>query len=369
MTQFSPSDRGFIVKAYLETGSIVVAQRRYRRLHGRNCKVPTDTSIRKWTSKLETTGTLVNLNGRFQRSPSDSNSGRPKTVRTAGNIQAIGDSVETSPVESLRCRSLHLGLSQSSVRRILIHDLGLYPYRIPLKQRLDATDIALRNDMCEWFIEKFLTNEHFAHSIWFSDEAHFTLSGAINSKNTVYWGKSRPPFVNQRPLHDKKCTAWMALSSHGLIGPFFFEDGEGNTVTVTAERYVKVMTKFWSALQRKRPNNRDWFMQDGAPPHTANLSLNWLQDHFGNRVISKKADHAWSPHSPDLNPLDYYLWGHLKSLVYTQRYENVAQLKEGIRAAARSVTNEHCERAIENFKKRVERCHSVQGRHIEHLLH
>ena len=24
----------------------------------------------------------------------------------------------------------------------------------------------------------------------------------------------------------------------------------------------------------------------------------------------------WPPRSPDLNPLDFYLWGHLKALVY-----------------------------------------------------
>lgn len=368
MPHFLPIQRSFCVKTYLESGSIVLTQRRYRRVHGKNCKVPSDTIIRKWVSKVEQFGTLFNLNAIMQKSPSPTHSGRPKSIRSEQNIETVRESVVTSPYESIEKRSCHVGLSKSSVRRILISDLGLHPYRIPLKQRLTLTDITQRFDMCAWFEERFLDNANFAHDIWFTDEAHFYLNGCVNSKNTVCWGTCKPPFVNERPLHDKKCTVWMALSSHGIIGPFFFEDEEGNTVTVTSERYVKVMAKFWAAFQRARSGELDWFMQDGAPPHTANITMNWLRDHFGRRVISKKSEHPWAPHSPDLNPLDFYLWGHLKSLVYRQRYDNIVDLKEGIRAASRSVRHEHCQRAIENFKKRVTKCLNVKGRHIEHLL-
>ena len=84
----------------------------------------------------------------------------------------------------------------------------------------------------------------------------------------------------------------MAVGALGLISPFFFEGTEGDTVTVTAKRYVEVLERFWTEL-RRLPGikmKKQWLMQDGAPPHTANISLRWLRAHFEGRVIGKKTD-------------------------------------------------------------------------------
>ena len=96
----------------------------------------------------------------------------------------------------------------------------------------------------------------------------------MNSKSNVYWGTSPPVEVAERPLHSCKVTAWVAISSRGIIGPFFFERN-GVTVTVNSERYVEVLDKFWIELQRRFNStlNRQWFQQDGATPHTANVSI------------------------------------------------------------------------------------------------
>ena len=45
-----------------------------------------------------------------------------------------------------------------------------------------------------------------------------------------------------------------------------------------------------------------WFQQDGATLHTSNESLAWLRQHFPDRLISRRCDPQWSPHSPHLNP-------------------------------------------------------------------
>ena len=44
---------------------------------------------------------------------------------------------------------------------------------------------------------------------WFLDEAHFLLSGHMNSKNNIFWGSTPPEHCLQRPLHSVKCTAWV----------------------------------------------------------------------------------------------------------------------------------------------------------------
>ncbi|GFX43387.1 uncharacterized protein TNCV_4874071 [Trichonephila clavipes] len=56
-------------------------------------------------------------------------------------------------------------------------------------------------------------------------------------------------------------------------------------------------------------------MQDGVPPHITRCVTDVLKHHFTEeRVISRQFRHLWSPRSPDLNPCDFWLWGHLKQL-------------------------------------------------------
>ena len=43
-----------------------------------------------------------------------------------------------------------------------------------------------------------------------------------------------------------------------------------------------------------------------------------------------RGDIGWPPKSPDLNPCDYFLWGYLKSKVYTKRPRLVEELKDAI---------------------------------------
>jgi hypothetical protein len=65
-----------------------------------------------------------------------------------------------------------------------------------------------------------------------------------------------------------------------------------------------------------------WFMQDGARLHTANVVLDILHDTFNLHVISNQfPDHFtcgqnWPPDSPDLNPHDYFVWGFLKQKIF-----------------------------------------------------
>ena len=79
-----------------------------------------------------------------------------------------------------------LGIDRESVRRILITDLHLYPYQIQIKQKLTPGDMRKRVTMCEWFCGKIDEDLDFLDNVWFSDEAHFLLSGHVNSKNNIF---------------------------------------------------------------------------------------------------------------------------------------------------------------------------------------
>ena len=162
---------------------------------------------------------------------------------------------------------------------------------------------------------------------------------------------------------------WYAMSSTGSIGPFFFEDADGHTQTVNRERYVDILKRFWVALQRGSPGaDRLWFQQDGATPHTARVTLRWLEERFGTRLISRGTDTPRPAHSPDLTPLDFYLWGFLKSIVCKEDTKSLTELKTAIRRALWLVSAAMCARAIDGVMKRVNVCHLRKGSHLEDVL-
>ena len=111
--------------------------------------------------------------------------------------------------------------------------------------------------------------------------------------------------------------AWAAISVNGIIGPFFFEDGVGIVETVNKDRHLSFLRKKFVPALRRRGIHLDsiWFQKDEATPHTAGEVITWLQQTFGRRIISLKTDFEWPPHSPDLRPLDIFLWGYLRECI------------------------------------------------------
>ncbi|GFV61741.1 transposable element Tc3 transposase [Trichonephila clavipes] len=82
-------------------------------------------------------------------------------------------------------------------------------------------------------------------------------------------------------------------------------------------------------------NNHDvqelWFQQDGATCHTARATIDLLKDTFGDRLISRFGPVNWPPRSCDLTPLDYFLWGYVKPLVYADKLQTLDHLEDNIR--------------------------------------
>ena len=94
--------------------------------------------------------------------------------------------------------------------------------------------------------------------------------------------------------------------------------------------------------------------------HTSNESLAWLQLRFPDRLINSRCDPQWSPHSPELNPPDFDMWGYLKDRVYGNNTLTIPDLKAAITAAIRAIPREECER-IQMFLQR-------RGSHLEHIF-
>jgi hypothetical protein len=64
-----------------------------------------------------------------------------------------------------------------------------------------------------------------------------------------------------------------------------------------------------------------WFQQDGAPVHytrQAQQVLLVLDRRYPDSWIGRGGPINWPASSPELTPLDYFLWGHMKNYVYRE---------------------------------------------------
>ena len=167
-------------------------------------------------------------------------------------------------------------------------------------------------------------------------------------------------------------TVWCAIGRNGIIGPYFFEDESGNQVTVDTDRYIALMrTKFIPALRRKQgvDTNSVIYLQDGAPPHCSDRSLEYLRRYFpDDRLILRRTDFPWPPHPPDLNPRDYFLWGYLKERIYNNNPKTLADLKDNIKSEIMKIPIHMIKQVIDNFNTRVRAVILQQVAWIEHII-
>ena len=79
--------------------------------------------------------------------------------------------------------------------------------------------------------------------------------------------------------------------------------------------------------------------------------------------------YGWPPNSPDLNPVDYAIWGALQERVYHGRkFENVEQLKQAILLEWRALSQRFIDCSINQWRRRLQGVVQENGGHIEHVV-
>lgn len=123
-----------MVEFYFSNGhSILLTQRTYQNyFNTRNA--PSQTAINRLIARFRQQGGVSDL----------PRSGRPRIVQNQVNIDRVRDSVEEYPETSTRRRSGQLGISRTSLRRILSRHLHMHPYKVQLAQQLLPLDYRQR---------------------------------------------------------------------------------------------------------------------------------------------------------------------------------------------------------------------------------
>lgn len=233
--------------------------------------------------------------------------------------------VEDSHTTTPKAAQVH-GIDQKSVWKIL-HTNKFPPYKMKLVQELNEDDFDRRLEFCEIMMDEIDADLNFLYRIVFSDEATFQINGNINRHNFRYWSDVNPNWMRDNHTQPQKLNVWMGMVNNVLFGPFFIL---GNLTAATYEIMLRdqIIPAIRAVIGEDFENV--CFQQDGAPPHFARDVRNFLNENFTERWIDRRGPIEWPARSPDLTPLDYFLWGYLKSKVYVTKPQNLDDLRQRI---------------------------------------
>ena len=258
--------------------------------------------------------------------------------------------------------ALELGLTNRSLQRILKEDIAFKPYK--KCKRHGLTDAQKKKRLvrsCE------LLRGHASgdlDGLVFSDEKLFSVEEKLNSQNTRIYAFSVEDIPEeirtvQRFQKEDKVMIWAGISKIGKFPLVFIESG----VRINAHYYIENVLKPVVKVHGERMYpNRNWtFQQDSAPAHKAKITQAWCRSNLSNFISTSE----WPPCSPDLNPMDYSIWGILEARVNAKRHKSIEALRATLTREWEKLSMENVRAAIDAWPKRLKGVRKAKGGHIE----
>lgn len=274
-----------------------------------------------------------------------------------------------NPTFSLRRVGRHFRVDHKTVHKVLKRE-KLKAYKYKKVHAMLSRDKPVREAYCRWMLGKVEQDPDFLYNVMWTDESTFTRNGLWNRQNLRYWSRENP-HLRRETSHQYRfaVNVWAGIHRNTIVGPVFI-DGSMN-----GQKFLELLrgpvSEYMDSLSLNAYRHM-WYQLDGAPPHSVVPVRAYLNNMFGEQWIGRYGPSRWPARSPDLTPLDFFLWGYIKNYVYASEIETVDDLKNRIIRSFNKLKNMAAESDLltkvrNNILKRYELCVRVHGGHIENL--
>lgn len=229
-----------------------------------------------------------------------------------------------NPTSSLRRAGRQFQVHHKTVHRIFKKNKRK-AFKYQKVQALLHRDMPVREAYCQWLLTKIESDSNFLFNVMWTDESTFTRNGMWNRQNLRHWSRENPHLVRES-AHQYRfaVNVWAGIHGNQIIGPVFIE---GN---LNGPKFLELLDETVAVYVAGLPEEeqrRLWYQLDGAPAHSVVAARERLNDMFGEQWIGRYGPSRWPARSPDLTPLDFFLWGRIKNEVYATDVTNVEDLK------------------------------------------
>jgi inhibitor of nuclear factor kappa-B kinase subunit alpha len=255
-----------------------------------------------------------------------------------------------------------MGVSRSSIQRILKEDLGLTPYKRRKVHGLSTQQRRTRLERSKALLQRY--DEFDVQRIVFSDEKLFVIEEHRNAQNDRVYAvafEAIPERVRtvQRFQKPGSAMVWGAVSSRGKFPLVFVESGVKINAAYYREEILEGCLK--AEAQRVFGQGQWTFQQDSAPAHKAKVVQDWCRAQIPDFISSSES----SPSSPDLNPLDFSIWGILEARVNAVQHRSVDSLKQHLLAEWRKLSMNTVRTSIASWRRRLRAVVKERGGRFE----
>lgn len=285
--------------------------------------------------------------------------------------ERVLDHFHRNPTCSLRQAGRYFEVSHWTVHSILKKH-KVHPFKFKKMHGLLPRDKPVRECFCRWMLEKIEEEEGFLSNIIWTDESTFTRNGMWNRQNCRHWAEDNPRLFRESGHQYRfSVNVWAAIHGHTIIGPIFID---GN---LNADKFIRMLNGEISDYLDElslAAYRRVWYQLDGAPAHSTLAVKDRLTEMFGQRWMGRNGPRRWPPRSPDLTPLDFFLWGFIKGEVYKTPCDTANEMIARIILAFNKLKSKMdnpqdnlAGRVNNNIIKRCMRCIEQGGGHFENL--
>lgn len=303
---------------------------------------------------------------RLQRTGSfhaERSEGRP-VARPVELEERILQHFEENPRTSTRRAGIVFNVNHMVIWHTL-HDDGRHPYHFRRTQELTPADFQPRMDFCRWYRGRVEADPQFSRKILWTDEASFTRNGVLNLHNEHVWAQENPHASCESNFqHQWRVNVWAGIIGDRILGPIFLPS------RLSGQVYLDLLNNEVEEQLRDLPvleYVNVVYQHDGAPAHYERRVREFL-DAMYPEWIGRGGPVAWPPRSPDLTPLDFFLWGYVKNCVYAVECRTREQMVDRINAAFNSITPEMLHNCRTSQLRRTAVCLEKEGAHFEPFL-
>lgn len=273
-------------------------------------------------------------------------SGRPSTSTNELNIAKVKELVTENSRLSLREIAAEMLVSHESVRTILNECLGMKHVTARLVPKiLDFLQKLNRLKVAEDMIDRVNSDSSFIKRIIAGDEIWIYEFDVHTSQRALKKTKKSCPSRSKL-----KAMLTVFFDYHGVVHSEFLPEGE----LVSAEYYLSVMQRLREQIRRKRPDlweANSWILHhnNNLPSHTAEIVNEFLFYNSTNLIEQP-------PYSPDMAPVDFFLFPKLKSPLRSTRFDSLDDIKDITRKVLDSIPEKAFRKCFDDWISRWHNC-------------
>ena len=251
-------------------------------------------------------------------------SGRPRSVRIQKNIEIVAEHFALNSSDSPKtfCDNYDI-CSQSSVRKILLLDIGWKPFKPRVCHKLNHVDFERRYWFCSTLLNRIASDPSRLSRMIFLDEIYIKLNSHMCTYNMYFYDKENPNMIIDRKSNGQGLMFLSAVSTRGSLLYCFdtdtipeqfrkisCDDG-GKKRRKNAPPYGRMpcnsatflhlfKTKIVSDMKDLFPDislNEIIVLLDGSSVHTERNVTQFLNDTF-TEWYGNNSELPWPSHSP-----------------------------------------------------------------------